>query len=80
MQKKEVISLNIFEGVEINAVQFVGPLIVLIVTMFAVAFVYKLLFNWLPRKLYNLLIGPVMLLGLYIWGFPMNLGFYEFFK
>ena len=80
MSTKVVILLNIFEGVEINAMQFIGPIIVLAVTMFAVGFVYKLLFNWLPRELYNFLFGPVLLLGPYLWAFPMNLGFHEFFK
>lgn len=69
-----------FENVEFNSMQLIGPLIILLITMFSVALVYKLLFKWLPKKLFNLLIGPVMLISLYIWAFPMNLGFHEFFK
>lgn len=69
-----------FEGVEFNWVPIIGPLIVLIITMFAVTLIYKLLFSWLPAKLFNFLMGPVALIGMYIWAFPMNLGFHEFFK
>lgn len=69
-----------FEGIETNYMQIIGPLILLFVTMFTVTLVYKLLFSWLPRKLFNFLIGPVALFGAYIWAFPMNLGFHEFFK
>lgn len=69
-----------FEGIEFNTMQFIGPLIVLVVTMFAVALVFKLFFNWLPRKLFEFLLGPVALFGAYLWAFPMNLGFHEFFK
>lgn len=69
-----------FDGVEFNSMQFVGPVIVLIVTMFSIALLYKLLFNWLPKSLFNILIGPVVLLGLYIWAIPMNLGFHTYFQ
>lgn len=69
-----------FEGVEFNAMQFVGPLIVLILTMIGTALIYKLLFSWLPKKLYNALIGPVALFGAYIWAIPMDLGFHTYFQ
>jgi hypothetical protein len=72
--------LNVFEDVELNTVQFIGPLIVLIVTIIGMAIVYRLLFNWLPKKLFNFLLGPVALFGFYIWLIPMDLGFYELFK
>ena len=72
--------MNIFEGVELNTMQFIWPLIILFVTMLATAIVYKLLFGWLPQKIFNFFIGPVCLLAAYIWAIPMNLGFYEFFK
>ena len=72
--------LKIVEGVDINAMQFISPLIVLVVTMVTVGFVYKLFFNWLPRKMFELLFGPVLLFGAYLWAFPMNLGFHDFFK
>ncbi|AGK52013.1 hypothetical protein B1NLA3E_01145 [Bacillus sp. 1NLA3E] len=72
--------MNVFEGVEFNTMQFIGPLIVLIVTMVGISFVYRFFFKWLPKKLYNFLIGPVALIGFYIWLIPMNLGFHELFK
>ncbi|QCJ45396.1 hypothetical protein FAY30_25925 (plasmid) [Bacillus sp. S3] len=72
--------MNIFKGVELNSMQFIGPLIGLAATMFATAFLFRLLFGWLPKKLFNLLLGPAALIGAYIWAVPMNLGFYELFK
>ena len=75
-----VILLNIFEGVDINAMQFIGPLIILIVMMFVVGFIYNLFFNWLPKKVFDPLFVTVLLLVAYLWAVPMNLGFYEFFK
>ena len=70
-----------FEGVEVNWMPIIGPFIILFLTMLVTAFVYKLLFiKWLPKQLYNYLLGPVCLIGLYIWLIPMNLGFHEFFK
>lgn len=69
-----------FEGVETNWMPIIGPLIILIVTMVAVTLIYKLLFSWLPPKLFNFLIGPVALFAAYLWAIPMNLGFHEFFK
>lgn len=69
-----------YEGVEFNSMQFIGPLIILIITMIAVTLVYKLLFSWLPKRLFNFLIGPVALFGTYIWAIPMKLGFHELFK
>jgi len=68
------------DGVEFNSMQFIGPLILLFLVPLGIAFIYRLLFSWLPRKLYNALIGPVILLGLYIWAIPMNLGFHTYFK
>jgi hypothetical protein len=72
--------MNIFEGVELNTKQFIGPIIVLAVTMFLTTFIFKLSFGWLPKRLFNLLLGPVALIGAYIWAVPMDLGFYELFK
>lgn len=69
-----------FDGVEFNAMQFVGPLLVLIVTVFGIGLLYKLLFSWLPKRLYNALISPLLLIGVYIWAVPMNLGFYTYFQ
>jgi len=75
-----VILLNPFEGVEFDWMPIIGPLIILIVTMFAIAFIYRIFFKWLPKGLYIFLIGPVYLLGLYLWFVPMNVGFHELFK
>lgn len=72
--------MNIFNGIEINTIQFVGSLIVLAVTMFFTAFIFRLLFKWLPTKLLNYLTGPAALVGAYIWVIPMNMGFYDLFK
>lgn len=68
-----------FKGVEVDWMPIIGPLLVLIATMFGVALIFKLHFSWLPKKLFNFLLGPVCLLGLYIWAIPMNGGFHEYF-
>jgi len=34
----------------------------------------------LPTKVYKLLLGPIALLGFFIWAIPMDMGFYEFFR
>lgn len=78
--EKVVFILDFLDGVEFNAIQFVGPIIVLIITMVCIALIYKSLFAWLPKKLYNALIGPAALFGAYIWAIPMNLGFYTYFQ
>ena len=72
--------MNFLEDVEFNWMQFIGPLIVLIITLFVIVLVYKIFFSWLPRNIYNFLVTPVVFCGLYLWAFPMNLGFHEFFK
>jgi len=72
--------MNIFEGADLNTMQFIGPLIVLVATMVLTAIIFKLLFSWLPSKLFNFFLGPVALVGAYIWAVPMNLGFHELFK
>jgi hypothetical protein len=72
--------MNIFQGVKFNSMQFVAPLIILAVTMLATVFIFRLLFGWLPKKLFNFLLGPVALVGTYIWAIPMNMGFFELFK
>lgn len=69
-----------FDGVEVDWMPIIGPLLVLIATMFGVALIFKLLFSWLPKRLFNFLLGPVCLVGLYIWAIPMNLGFHEYFQ
>lgn len=74
-----VLYLNILEGVEFNSMQFIGPLVILLITMIATTFVYSLLFkSRLHVKIFNFFIGQVALFGAYLWAFPM--GFYDFFK
>lgn len=69
-----------FDAVEVDWMPIIGPLIVLVLTVFAVALIYSLIFSrLLPKRLYNLLLGPVCLLGCYIWAIPMNLGFHAYF-
>lgn len=68
------------DGVEINTIQFIAPLIILFVCVFLVGFIYSRLFRWLPKDIYNYLIGPVSLLGVYIWYAPLHMGFHELFK
>lgn len=73
--------LNLFDGLYINQMLILGPIIVLILTMVLIALIFKVLFqNYIPSGIYNYLIGPVCLIGFLIWAFPMNLGFYELFK
>lgn len=72
--------MNIFEGLELNTIQFIGPLLILIATMVLTALIFKLVFSWLPKQLFNFLLGPSALVGAYIWAVPMNLGFHELFK
>lgn len=53
-----------FDGVEVDWMPFIGPLVILVLTVFAVAFIYTLIFSkLLPKRLYNFLLGPVCLLG-----------------
>lgn len=60
---------------------FIPPLILLPVVMIGCAVIYKiLLVNILPKKVYNFFLGPIALLGFFIWAIPMNMGFYEFFR
>jgi len=60
---------------------FIPPLILLPVVMIGCAVIYKILLDSiLPKKVYNFLLGPIALLGFFIWAIPMNMGFYEFFR
>ena len=73
--------MNILDGVEFNQMMFIGPIIILFITMFGICFLYAIVFRrLLPKQIYNFLIGPVALFGAYIWAIPMNLGFHEYFK
>ena len=68
------------DGIETNYMVIIAPIVVLFVTMFAVTLVFKIFFSWLPKRLFDFLIGPVALFGIYIWAIPMNAGFHELFK
>lgn len=60
---------------------FIPPMILLPVVMIGCAMIYKILLgNILPKKIYNLLLGPIALLGFFICAIPMNMGFYGFFR
>lgn len=59
----------------------IPPMILLPVVMIGCAVIYKILLgNILPKKIYNFLLGPIAILGFFIWAIPMNMGFYEFFR
>lgn len=72
--------LNLFENVELNTMQIIIPLILLILCMISISLIFWLVFRWLPKPIFNFSLGPIALLGAYIWAFPMNMGFYELFK
>jgi len=60
---------------------FIPPLILLPVVMIGCAVIYKILLGKiLPTKIYNFFLGPIALLGFFIWAIPMKMGFYEFFR
>lgn len=60
---------------------FIPPMLLLPTVMFLCVWIYKILLDKvLPTKLYNFFIGPVVLIGFFIWAIPMNVGFYEFFR
>ncbi|MGC7931265.1 hypothetical protein ACP3VS_21925 [Lysinibacillus sp. VIII_CA] len=60
---------------------FIPTMILLPVVMIGCAIIYKILLgSILPKKVYNFFLGPIALLGFFIWAIPMNMGFYEFFR
>jgi hypothetical protein len=79
--REVVFQIITFENVDLNTMQFIGPIIVLFFTLFIPALIIWLFFSKvLPKVLYDLLLGVTILFSLYLWAFPMNLGFYDFFK
>lgn len=72
--------MDLFEGIEFNTMMFIGPIIVLFVTISGLSLLYFWLFSWLPRRVFNSLFGLVGLAGLYIWAIPLKVGFYSYFK
>lgn len=56
-------------------------MLVLLVLFIVIAVICALLLSRIfPASLNRFLIGACSLFGLYIWFFPMNMGFYEFFR
>lgn len=56
-------------------------MLVLLVLFIVIAVICALLLRRIfPASFNRFLIGACSLLGLYIWVFPMNMGFYEFFR
>ena len=75
--------MDIFTGLSLgeSLLYFIPPLLLLPVVMIGCAVIYKILLgNVLPKKIYNFLLGPITLLGFFIWAIPMNMGFYELFR
>lgn len=75
--------LDFSDGLELGTelYYFIPPLLLLIIVPIICATFYALLFKKiLPVKLFNFFVGPIVLLGLYIWAIPMKIGFYEFFR
>ncbi|MEX3743904.1 MULTISPECIES: hypothetical protein [Lysinibacillus] len=75
--------MDIFSGLSIGGslLYFIPPMLLLLGVMVACVAIYKVLLgNILPTKVYNLLLGPIALLGFFIWAIPMDIGFYEFFR
>lgn len=69
------------EGIETNYMVIIGPVIVLFIALFVPALIVKLIFGkFLPKVLYDLLLGAALLFGLYLWLIPMNGGFSDFFR
>ena len=75
--------LDIFTGLSlgVSLLYLIPPIILLVVAMSACMGIYVVLFKKvLPRKIYNFFLGPVALLGFFVWAIPMKTGFYEFFR
>lgn len=75
--------MDIFSGISIGAglLYFIPPMLLLPLVMVVCVVIYKILFGKiLPTKIYNFFIGPVALLGFFVWAIPMNMGYYEFFR
>ena len=61
------------------------PLILSMLVLLALFLVISLIGALFLRRIFpasfnRFLIGACSLLGIYIWVFPMNMGFYEFFR
>lgn len=75
--------LDLFTGLSIgaNLLHFIPSMLLLPIVMALCAAIYKILFiKLLPNKIYNFLLGPIALLGFFVWAVPMNMGFYEVFR
>ncbi|MET4563505.1 hypothetical protein [Lysinibacillus parviboronicapiens] len=75
--------MDIFSWISVvgSLLYLIPPMILLPIVMVVCVVIYKLLFGKiLPTKIYNFFIGPVALVGFFVWALPMNMGFYEFFR
>ncbi|POZ56221.1 hypothetical protein LYSIN_01004 [Lysinibacillus sphaericus] len=75
--------MDIFSGISLGGslLFLIPPLILLPVVMVVCVAIYKTLFGKiLPTKIYNFFLGPVALLGFFVWAIPMKTGFYEVFR
>ena len=73
--------MNLFESVEFDAMSFIWPIIIFIITLSVPPLIVKIFFaKFLTKALYNTLITAALLLGFYIWYIPMNMGFHTFFQ
>ncbi|GLC88932.1 hypothetical protein LYSBPC_20590 [Lysinibacillus piscis] len=75
--------MDIFSSISIRGglLHIIPPMLLLPIIMVTCVVIYKILLGKiLPTKIYNFFIGPVALLGFFVWAIPMNMGFYEFFR
>ncbi|MGN4124822.1 hypothetical protein ACMGD3_07355 [Lysinibacillus sphaericus] len=75
--------MDIFSWISVvgNLLHFIPPMILLPIVMVVCVVIYKMIFGKiLPTKIYNFFIGPIALLGFFVWAIPMNMGFYAFFR
>lgn len=75
--------LDIFPGLYLigRLLCFIPPILLLPVVIVVCLEIYRIsLRKVLPTKVYKLLLGPIALLGFFIWAIPMDMGFYEFFR
>lgn len=75
--------MNFLDGLSLgaNLKYFIPPFLLLLLVPGTCAGIYTIIFKRvLPDSIYKYLLGPVALLGIYIWAVPMNTGFYEFFR
>ncbi|MFF2176005.1 hypothetical protein ACFVT8_06020 [Lysinibacillus sp. NPDC058147] len=75
--------MDIFSSLSLDGslLYFIPPMLLLPIVMVVCVAIYRaILGRILPTRVYNLLLGPIALLGFFIWAIPMKMGFYEFFR